>query len=139
MEWVRIQKMVVVVGLFHHCLLVQVEIHLKMMALMFAIGPKLQSPNLRTEESRSCNRLSKDGMLESKKGLIRALLSDTLKENFEIHVTRSCTARYEVGCKYPECKFQFRVVKMESGNYWTVQKFEEDHSCTIDNLHNRYR
>ncbi|KAK3198580.1 hypothetical protein Dsin_021995 [Dipteronia sinensis] len=78
-------------------------------------------------------------MFESKKGLKRALLSYALKENFEIRVTRSCTARYEVGCKDPECKFKFRAVKMEDGNYWIVQIFEEDHSCTIDDLHNRYR
>ncbi|KAK3221293.1 hypothetical protein Dsin_008318 [Dipteronia sinensis] len=94
---------------------------------------------VRTEESSSCNRLSKGGMFESKKGLKRALLSYALKENFEIRVTRSCTARYEVGCKDPECKFKFRGVKMEGGNYWIVRIFEEDHSCTIDDLHNRYR
>ncbi|TXG46823.1 hypothetical protein EZV62_026117 [Acer yangbiense] len=29
--------------------------------------------------------------------------------------------------------------KMEGGNYWIVQKFEEEHSCTIDDLHNRNR
>ncbi|KAK3219531.1 hypothetical protein Dsin_013501 [Dipteronia sinensis] len=93
---------------------------------------------VRTEESSSCNRLSKCGMFKSKKGLKRALLSYALKENFKIRVTRSCIARYEVGCKDPECKFQFRAVKMEGGNYWIVRIFEEDHSCTIDDLHNRY-
>ncbi|KAK2638943.1 hypothetical protein Ddye_026738 [Dipteronia dyeriana] len=79
---------------------------------------------VRTDESSSCNRLSKGGMFESKKALKLAL---------------SCTGRYEVGCKDPECKFQFRTVKIESGNYWTVRKFEEEHSCTIDELHNRHR
>ncbi|KAK3189684.1 hypothetical protein Dsin_029245 [Dipteronia sinensis] len=61
---------------------------------------------VRTEESSSYNRLSKGVMFESKKGLKRALLSYALKENFEICVTRSCTGKYEVGCKDPECKFQ---------------------------------
>ncbi|KAK2652636.1 hypothetical protein Ddye_012492 [Dipteronia dyeriana] len=28
---------------------------------------------------------------------------------------------------------------MEGGNYWTVQKFKEDYSCTIDDLHNCHR
>ncbi|TXG74131.1 hypothetical protein EZV62_002710 [Acer yangbiense] len=28
---------------------------------------------------------------------------------------------------------------MEGKNYWIVRIFEEDHSCTIDGLHNRYR
>ncbi|TXG73269.1 hypothetical protein EZV62_001848 [Acer yangbiense] len=78
-------------------------------------------------------------MLESKKGLKRVLLTYTLKENFEIRVTRSCMTSYEAGCKDPECKFQICTVKMEGGNYWIVQIFEEDHNCTIDDLHNRYR
>ncbi|KAK2641338.1 hypothetical protein Ddye_023101 [Dipteronia dyeriana] len=94
---------------------------------------------VRTEESSSCNRLSKGGMFESKKDLKLALQEYALKDNFEVLVTRSCTGRYEVGCKDPECKFQFREVEIEGENYWTVRKFEEEHSCTIDELHNRHR
>ncbi|TXG62181.1 hypothetical protein EZV62_013544 [Acer yangbiense] len=93
----------------------------------------------RTEESSSCNRLSKGGMFESKKCLKRALQFYAVKEDFEIRVTRSSTTRYEAGCKDPGCKFQLRAVKMEGGNYWIVRIFERDHSCTIDGLHNRYR
>ncbi|KAK2634566.1 hypothetical protein Ddye_029358 [Dipteronia dyeriana] len=98
---------------------------------------------VRTEESSSCNRLSKYEMFESKKALKKALklaLQEyAQKDNFEIRVTRSCTGRYEVGCKDPECKFQFSAVKIEGGIYWTVRKFEEEHSYTIDDLHNRHR
>ncbi|KAK2656209.1 hypothetical protein Ddye_009261 [Dipteronia dyeriana] len=94
---------------------------------------------VRTEESSSCNCLSKGGMFESKKVLKLALQEYALKENFEVRVTRSCMGRYEVGCKDPECKFQFRAIKIEGGNYWTVRKFEEQHSFTIDDLHNRHR
>ena len=95
---------------------------------------------VRTEESSSCNRLSKGGLFQSKKGVKLALQSYALKENFEIRVTRSSQVRYEVGCKDPECKFHFRAAKMvEGGNYWIVRKFEEEHSCTIDELHNRNR
>ncbi|TXG48953.1 hypothetical protein EZV62_024828 [Acer yangbiense] len=65
--------------------------------------------------------------------------SYALNEDFEIPITRSSTTRYEAGCKDPKCKFQIRAVKMEGGNYWIVRIFEEDHSCTIDALHNRYR
>ncbi|TXG68965.1 hypothetical protein EZV62_003900 [Acer yangbiense] len=93
----------------------------------------------RTEESSSCNRLSKGGMFKSKICLKRALQCYAVKEDFEIHVTRSSMTRYEAGCKDPECKFQLRAVKMEGGNYWIVRIFERDHSCTIDGLHNRYR
>ncbi|KAK2638662.1 hypothetical protein Ddye_026457 [Dipteronia dyeriana] len=57
---------------------------------------------VRTEDSSSCNRLSKGRMFESKKSLKLALQGYTLKENFEIRVTRSYTGRYEVGCKDPE-------------------------------------
>ncbi|KAK2661446.1 hypothetical protein Ddye_000020 [Dipteronia dyeriana] len=64
---------------------------------------------VRTNESSSCNRLSKCGMFESKKGLKRPLLSYALKENFEIGVTRLFTDRYEVGCKDP--KFSGRSLK----------------------------
>ncbi|KAK3198373.1 hypothetical protein Dsin_021788 [Dipteronia sinensis] len=46
--------------------------------------------------------------------------------------------RYEAGCKDLKCKFQIHAVKMEGGNYWIVWIFEEDHSCTINELHNRY-
>ncbi|TXG63708.1 hypothetical protein EZV62_010702 [Acer yangbiense] len=67
----------------------------------------------RTDESSSCNHLSKGGMFQTKKGLKLALHSYALKENFEIRVTRSNLARYEVGCKDPECKFQFRATKLE--------------------------
>ncbi|TXG69643.1 hypothetical protein EZV62_004578 [Acer yangbiense] len=92
----------------------------------------------RTEESSLCNRLSKGGMFESKKCLKRALQSYALNEDFEIRVTRLSTTRYEAGCKDPKCKFQIRAIKMEGGNYWIVRIFEEDHSCTIDALHNCY-
>ncbi|KAI9160144.1 hypothetical protein LWI28_005516 [Acer negundo] len=37
---------VVIAGLFHRYSVVQIEIHVKMMPLMLAIGPELQSPNL---------------------------------------------------------------------------------------------
>ncbi|KAK2638396.1 hypothetical protein Ddye_026191 [Dipteronia dyeriana] len=57
---------------------------------------------VRTEESSSCNRLSKCGMFKSKKALKLALQEYAQKDNFKIHVTRSCTGRYEVGCKDPE-------------------------------------
>ncbi|KAK2658173.1 hypothetical protein Ddye_004706 [Dipteronia dyeriana] len=83
--------------------------------------------------------ISRVGCSKAKKALKLALQEYALKENFEIRMTRSSTVRYEVGCKDPECKFQFRVVKMEGGNDWIVQKFEEEHSCTIDDLHNRHR
>ncbi|KAK2645611.1 hypothetical protein Ddye_020806 [Dipteronia dyeriana] len=78
-------------------------------------------------------------MFESKKALKLALKEYALKENFEIRVIRSCTGRYEVCCKDPRCKFPYRAVKMEGGNYWTIQKFEEEHSCTVDDLYNRHR
>ncbi|KAK2646678.1 hypothetical protein Ddye_021873 [Dipteronia dyeriana] len=52
-------------------------------------------------------------MFESKKALKLALQEYALKDNFEIRVTRSCTGRYVVGCKDPECKFQFRAIKIE--------------------------
>ncbi|TXG60737.1 hypothetical protein EZV62_012100 [Acer yangbiense] len=94
---------------------------------------------VRTEESSLCNRLSKGGMFQTKKTLKLALHSYALNENFETRVTRSSLCRYEVGCKDLECKFQFRAGKMEGGNYWIVQKFEEEHSYTIDDLHNRNR
>ncbi|KAK2643814.1 hypothetical protein Ddye_019009 [Dipteronia dyeriana] len=57
---------------------------------------------VKTEESSSCNRLSKGGMFKSKKALKLVLQKYALKDNFEIRVTRSCTGRYEVGCKDPE-------------------------------------
>ncbi|TXG48290.1 hypothetical protein EZV62_027584 [Acer yangbiense] len=91
---------------------------------------------VRIEESSSCNRLSKGGMFQTKKALKLALHSYTLNEKFETWVTRSSLCRYEVGCKDLECKFQIRATKMEGENYWIVQKFEEEHSCTIDDLHN---
>ncbi|TXG54031.1 hypothetical protein EZV62_019287 [Acer yangbiense] len=94
---------------------------------------------VRTEESSSCNRLSKGGMFQTKKALKLALHNYALNENFETRVIRSSLCRYEVGCNDLECKFQFRVGKMEGGNYLIVQKFEEEHSCTIDDLHNRNR
>ena len=94
---------------------------------------------VRTEESSSCNRLCKGGMFQTKKSLKFALQRYALKENFEIRVTRSSLCRYEVGCKDPVCKFQFRAAKMEGGSYWIVRKLEEEHTCTIDDLHNRNR
>ncbi|KAK3219478.1 hypothetical protein Dsin_013448 [Dipteronia sinensis] len=81
-----------------------------------------------TEESSSCNRLSKCGMFENKKDLKRALLTYELKAHFEIPVTRLSTTIYEAGCKELECKFQICAVKMEGGNYWIVRIFDEDHS-----------
>ncbi|KAK4836456.1 hypothetical protein QYF36_023345 [Acer negundo] len=71
----------------------------------------------RTEESSSCNCLSKGGMFLNKKCLKRALQSYALNDDFEIRVTRLSTTRYEAGCKDPECEFQIRAVKMEGGNY----------------------
>ncbi|KAK2663136.1 hypothetical protein Ddye_001710 [Dipteronia dyeriana] len=60
---------------------------------------------VRTEESSSCNCLSKGGMFESKKTSKLALQEYALKENFKIRVTRSCTGRYEVGCKILSVNF----------------------------------
>ncbi|KAK3198312.1 hypothetical protein Dsin_021727 [Dipteronia sinensis] len=103
-----------------------------------SVPPVFTSPSRDTFEDDGINVGDRSGTAVPKKDLKKALLTYALKENFEIRVTRSSTTRYEAGCKDLECKFQIREVKIEGGNYWIVQILEEDHSCTINELHNRY-
>ena len=82
--------------------------------------------------STSDHVLYKGAMFMSKDELKTTLNMLTLKEKFEFRIKRSSKNRFEKSCKDMGCKFQLHSIGMQEGSYWTIAKFDKDHSCQLE-------
>ncbi|KAK3205605.1 hypothetical protein Dsin_019651 [Dipteronia sinensis] len=88
-----------------------------------------------------------DGYSGAKKYSIQTINNDEpsttnsrfYKGRFEFKIKRSGKERFEAGCKNDSCVFKLGAVKMREEEYWQIQKYNKEHSCTIDVLHARFQ
>ncbi|KAK2658094.1 hypothetical protein Ddye_011146 [Dipteronia dyeriana] len=91
------------------------------------------------ELSISNGHFYKGKIYSTKQELKRDLRFYALRERFEFRIKRSDKKRFEVGCKNDNCVFKLGATKMHEGKYWQVQKYNKEHSCTLDGFHGRFR
>ena len=75
----------------------------------------------------------------SKKDLKLHLGMLVMRKNYEFKVKRSAKDRFEVVCVGKNCKWGLRATKLKDLTYFEVRKFQNEHSCSLDELHRDHR
>ena len=84
-------------------------------------------------------RFYKGRIFSSKKELKRDLRLLALKQHFEIRIRRSSKCRFQATCKDDNCSFKVHARKLDEREYWEIQKFDKEHSCTIEGFQGLFR
>ncbi|XP_052197184.1 uncharacterized protein LOC127804365 [Diospyros lotus] len=78
-------------------------------------------------------------LFRSKQELILAFGQYCVDVKMDYRVRRSCTIRFEAGCKDVNCKFMLRARCRPGCSFWHVVKFMPSHTCTPDVYDSHFR
>ncbi|XP_052206855.1 uncharacterized protein LOC127811189 [Diospyros lotus] len=78
-------------------------------------------------------------LFRSKQELILAFGQYCVDVKMDYRIRRSCTIRFEAGCKDVNCKFMLRARCRPGCSFWHVVKFMPSHTCTPDVYDSHFR